>query len=152
MNLSPHFTLEEFCVSEWAARAGVSNIPDSEALLANLKRTAAALEVARYALGAPITVTSGYRSPEVNRAVGGVSTSAHQSGCAVDFICPGFGSPLAVAQKLMSVEALEFDQLIHEYGRWVHLGVPAPQQTARYQALSIFRPGRYLPGILDKEP
>lgn len=148
MNLSPHFTLAEMTTSQWAARAGISNDP-GPVEIDNLKRLAATMELVRYALGCPIIVTSGYRSPEVNRNVGGASTSMHLQGLACDFIAPGFGTPYQVARKLMGVDAIKFDQLIHEYGRWVHLGLAVTGKEPRLQALSIFN-ARYLPGILEK--
>lgn len=150
MNLSTHFTLEELITSQWAVRNGVDNTPGPQEL-ANLKRLAQALEVVRYTLGAPVVVTSGYRNQIVNRAVGGVSSSFHTLGLAADFICPGFGPPLAVAKKLMGVEALLFDQLIHEYGHWVHIGLAAEAQTPRLQVLTIFTPGKYLAGLLGEQ-
>jgi zinc D-Ala-D-Ala carboxypeptidase len=150
MQLSTHFTLAEFTASQWAARAGIENEP-GPVELENLKRLAMTMEMVRYALGAPILITSGYRCPEVNRHVGGSSTSMHVQGLAADFIAPGFGTPYQVAQKLLSVEAIKFDQLIHEYGRWVHLGLAVTGKEPRLQALSIFSPGRYLPGIVEKQ-
>jgi uncharacterized protein YcbK (DUF882 family) len=74
--LSTHFTLEELTSSQWAARNGVDNTP-GPAELANLKRLAQALEVVRYTLGSPVLVSSGYRSPTVNRMIGGASSSFH---------------------------------------------------------------------------
>lgn len=150
MNLTPHFTVEELTESQWATRNGVDNTPGPTEL-ANLKRVAQALEVVRYTLGAPVIVTSGYRNDIVNRALGGVSSSFHTLGLAADFICPGFGTPLAVAKKLMGVEALMFDQLIHEYGRWVHLGLAVEGKTPRLQALTIFTPGKYVAGLLSEQ-
>jgi zinc D-Ala-D-Ala carboxypeptidase len=149
MNLSPHFTLAEFSTSQWAARAGISNDP-GPVETDNLKRLAATMELVRYSLGCPIIITSGYRCPEVNRNVGGASSSMHLQGLACDFIAPHFGTPYQVARKLMGVEAIKFDQLIHEYGRWVHLGLAVTGKEPRLQALSIFTAGRYLPGILEK--
>jgi zinc D-Ala-D-Ala carboxypeptidase len=149
VNLSTHFTLAEMTTSQWAARAGVENNP-GPVELENLKRLAATMELVRYALGCPVIVTSGYRSPEVNRNVGGASTSMHVQGLAADFIAPGFGTPYQVCQKLMSVEAVRFDQLIHEFGRWCHLGLAVTGKEPRLQALSIFTAGRYLPGIVEK--
>lgn len=151
MNLSTHFSLAEFTASQWAARAGIENEP-GPVELENLKRLAMTMEAVRYALGAPIIITSGYRCPEVNRNVGGASTSMHLQGLACDFIAPGFGTPYQVARKLMGVDAIKFDQLIHEYGRWVHLGLAVTGKEPRLQALSIFNAGRYLPGILERNP
>lgn len=119
--LSPHFTLEELTFSQTAARKGIDNDPPPN-VEAILRMTAARMEAVRTVLGGKgISVSSGYRSPELNVAVGGSRTSAHTTGWAVDFTCPAFGSPLAVC-KAIAASDLEFDQLIHEYGRWVHVG------------------------------
>ena len=151
MNLSTHFSLEEFTASQWAARAGIENTP-GPVELDNLKRLAATMEAVRYALGCPIIITSGYRCAEVNRHVGGASSSMHVQGLAADFIAPGFGTPFQVCQKLLSVDSVRFDQLIHEYGRWTHLGLAVTGKEPRLQALSIFTAGRYLPGIVERNP
>lgn len=120
MNLSPHFTLAEFTVSDTAARKGIDNTPPDSVMPA-LRRTAQGLEAVRVRLGmAPITVTSGYRSLALNRAIGSKDTSQHTKGEAADFICPRFGSPSDVTYAL-SDSGIEFDQLILEFGRWVHI-------------------------------
>lgn len=135
--LSRYFTLEEMTISETAARRGIINRPSAKAL-ENLKRLTALLDQVRDQLGHPIIVTSGYRSPEVNAAVGGSKTSAHCQGLAVDFTCPGVGSPLEVARRIAAM-GLEFDQLIHEFGTWVHLGLR--DDAPRRQLLTIDRRG-----------
>ena len=135
--------------SQWAARAGITNDP-GPVELDNLKRLAAQMEIVRYALGCPIIVTSGYRCPEVNRHVGGSSTSMHVQGLACDFIAPGFGTPYQIARHLETVPSVRFDQLIHEFGRWVHLGLAVTSKEPRLQTLSIFTPGRYLSGIIER--
>lgn len=134
--LTPHFALSEFTVSETAARKGYDNAPP-QWVSANLKRTAEALEKVRSILGdKPVLITSGYRSPQLNKAVGGSKNSAHQHGLAVDFICPGFGDPRAVCKALEPHMAeLGIDQLIHEYDTWVHLGLSA--SAPRHMALTI---------------
>lgn len=143
MQLSPHFTLAEFTVSANAARLGLSNDPPPE-ILARLKTVAAQLERVRELLGGKaIRVTSAYRSPAVNRAANGAKTSAHLEGWAIDFTCPDFGSPLAVAERIQR-SALTFDQVIHEYGTWVHLSF---DPRRRGQALTIDGQGTR-PGLL----
>ena len=118
--LSEHFSLAELTVSENARRLGLSNIPPAD-ILARLKTTAKQMERVRELLGGrAIHVSSAYRAPAVNRAASGAKASAHMSGWAVDFICPDFGTPLAIAERIAR-SALTFDQLIHEYGRWVHI-------------------------------
>ena len=133
MNLSPHFTMAEFVVSDTAARRGIDNDPPAE-LLHALKRTAQGMEAVRVRLGgAPIIVTSGYRSPALNAAVGGQPSSQHTRGEAADFIAPRFGSPTEVAAALRD-SGVDYDQLILEFGRWVHISF---SQAPRHQALVI---------------
>lgn len=134
LSLSQHFTLEEFTFSEAAARLGLNNTPNA-GVIENLSRTAATMEGIRALLGgSPIDVHSGYRSPEVNRVVGGTATSAHCLGLACDFVCPAFGMPVEVARSVLS-SVIEYDQLILEYG-WVHVGLAQPGVSARRKALT----------------
>ena len=93
MTLTPHFALSEFTHSQTAARLGITNAATSPVIIANIRRTAAMLEKVRAILGKPILISSGYRCQELNAAVGGSQNSAHVDGLAVDFTCPGFGSP-----------------------------------------------------------
>ena len=91
MQLTEHFTLDEFTRSTTASRLKIDNrVPDE--LMANVKLTTIKLELVRKALGKPIIITSGYRCPALNARVGGVSTSAHTKGLAVDFHC-SYGAP-----------------------------------------------------------
>lgn len=140
MNLSPHFTLEELTFSETAVRHAYPNDPPDD-VLSNLRALAAALEMVRYRLGHPVLISSGYRSPQVNAAVGGSRSSSHMKGLAADFRCPNFGDPLKVAAEIATI-AFDFDQIIHEFGRWVHLGIPAPGLAGRKQLLTIDRAGK----------
>jgi zinc D-Ala-D-Ala carboxypeptidase len=134
MNISEHFTLEEMSFSETAARLGIDNTPGPVAL-GNLFLTAIVMERIRKLLGdKPITVHSGYRAPAVNKAVGGVSTSAHCFGLACDFVCPQFGTPLETALVILKSE-LAYDQLILEYG-WVHVGLAQGRLAPRRKALT----------------
>jgi zinc D-Ala-D-Ala carboxypeptidase len=140
--LTPHFTLEEFTDSQTAARKGIPNVPPmGSPERANLQRTAEVMETVRIILGNhPILVSSGYRSPAVNAAVGGSKSSAHMSGLAVDFSCPSFGTPLQICKRLEpAMRELGIDQLIHEYETWVHLGLTGG--APRHQALTIDNKG-----------
>jgi hypothetical protein len=135
MQLTDHFTLDELTASDVARTRHIDNTP-SAATVENLRRLAQTLEQARVLLGGkPMQITSGYRCPALNRAVGGVASSAHLAGLAADFVCPKFGAPLDVVRKL-AASNLAFDQLIHEGGRWVHIGLAADGVKPRRQVLT----------------
>jgi len=148
MQLSEHFTLEEMCVSQMAARRGLDNTPGPEEI-ENLKRTAAAMEQVRVVLGGKaIYVDSGYRSPLVNASVGGMSRSAHCRGLACDFVVPEFGAPADVALTILRSD-IEFDQLILEYG-WVHVGLAEDEVVCRREVLTKRSSmAAYEPGIVQ---
>lgn len=127
MKLSEHFTLAELTASQSAARLGLDNTPPV-AIVDALRKTAQLLEQVRALLGKPIIVSSGYRAPQVNRAVGGAANSAHMLGCAADFACPAFGSPLEVCREIAQSD-IAYDQLIHEFRAWVHIAwSPQPRR------------------------
>ena len=108
-DLTANFSLIEFTHSNTAKRRGIDNTPPP-AVLVRLRHTAKMMEVVRSILGAPVMVSSGYRSPDLNVAVGGSRTSDHVTGNAVDFVCPRFGSPFEVCQELARhKQALGYD-------------------------------------------
>ena len=124
--LSPHFALAEFTASQTAARLGIDNAPPPD-IVENLRRTAEMLEDVRYMLGGkPILISSGYRCAALNAAVPGSSaTSAHLTGKAADFVCPGAGSVRSICIRIAGTPGFAFDQCIREFdsngGGWVHL-------------------------------
>lgn len=137
--LTEHFTLGELCVTH-------TNLPNrpAGAMVARLTRTAEQMERVRTLLNDhPIHISSAYRSPAVNAAVGGSKTSAHVGGFAVDFICPMYGTPREIVHKLRDL--LVFDQLIWEHppGRnpWVHISFDprARQQVLEYDGNAYTR-------------
>lgn len=136
--LTKNFTLEEFTLSQTAARMGLDNTPTGQEL-DNCHSTARTLERVRALLGhKPVLISSGYRAPAVNQACGGSPTSAHMYGLAADFTCPGYGTPLAICQRLEpNLVELQIDQLIHEFDGWVHLAIAGPGEEARCECLTI---------------
>jgi len=123
MTLSTHFPLEEMTRSATAQRLGIANTPTRHHY-SRLITLAGALEIVRKACGnRPVLITSGYRNPAVNEAVGGVENSAHAQAYAADFHIP----PLKiydVAVTISQIPDFRFDQLILESDRGVvHLSV-----------------------------
>ena len=118
--LSKFFTLAELTTSQYATRKGISNIPTGQEML-NLVATAAKMDEVRKLLGKPIYVSSGFRNPVVNEAVGGSDTSSHLTGQAIDFTCPEFGTVEEVFDAIRK-SSLRYDQIINEYSQWCHLG------------------------------
>lgn len=118
-----HFTIEELSRSGTAMIKGIDNTPTEEAK-ANLKALVDnILDPLRDAYGKPIRVNSGYRSPALNKAVGGAATSDHLTGRAADIT----GTPNTRAENRRLFELckeldLPFRQLIDEKGfQWVHV-------------------------------
>lgn len=133
MNLSPHFTLAELTHSQTASRRGIDNRPTDTALDNMRKILCPGLEQIRELLGKPILISSGYRGPVLNSAVGGSKNSQHMYGLAADFTCPSYGPPLAVAQ-LIKKSGIEFDQLLYEFDSWVHVSF---SHNPRRQVLTV---------------
>lgn len=150
-HLSDHFTIAEATFSDTANRNKLDNTP-SNYTLQIMKQTAFCMERVRAALGnLPLHINSWYRSPEVNEAVGSKDSSQHIKGEAVDFVCPDFGTPVAIAKKLIELKDLiRFDQLIME-GTWIHISFPISTGKPRGQVLSLLRNGTYSQGITDKQ-
>lgn len=146
--LTLNFTLEELTRSEIALRRGLDNTPPPS-VIRRLERTAQGLELIRAHLGCRMYVSSGYRSADVNAAVGGSSTSQHLRGEAADWVAPAFGTVRAVCKKIIEV-GVDFDQLIYEGGAngWIHTSFV--DSNPRRQALTAHFEGghvRYTEGI-----
>ena len=133
MQLSPNFTLDEFTFSQTAGRDNIDNTPTPD-VLKRLTNTAQQMELVRVLLMQPINISSGYRSPALNKAVGGAAKSQHLSGEAVDFTAPKFGTPRQIVEKIKSSN-IQYDQIIHEFDRWVHISFS--EVANRKQALVI---------------
>lgn len=136
IRLTPNFTREELTHSETAVRLGIDNEP-SDSVKGNLVLLAQGLERVRKALGdVPIYVSSGFRSPELNKRIGGSLRSQHLLCLAADFSAPAFGTPYDICVRVAKYAPdIRFDQLIHE-GRWVHIGFPAIGTKPRTEILT----------------
>ena len=157
MKLTQHFSLAEFVRSATAQKLGIDNslnTPDKadQTIVRNLKALSEnILEPLREYTCQPIVISSGYRCPELNKAVGGSSTSAHMSGFAFDLV-PTNGQMRVFkrfCRNFLSDKA--FDQLISEkennsgMPRWMHVGYKHPDGIRqRRQYLSMID-GNYYP-------
>lgn len=131
--ISRNFALEEFLISQTAERLGIDMTPD-ENVRDHLKILVdSIMQPLRDEVG-PLLVSSGYRPPELNSRIGGSKTSAHMYGGACDFRSNLF-SPLDLCKKIVELD-LPYDQVIHEFGRWVHVGIPRIGAPARGQELT----------------
>ena len=141
MKLSPNFTLEELTVTNQRVRneANEEEIKHLKALAVNI------LQPLRDAIGKPIHINSAFRSESVNRLVGGSPTSQHRLGQASDIRVDGMTSK-QVAKKIIELK-LPYDQLIEEFGRWVH--VSYSYRNRRQQLTAVSDNGRtiYKQGI-----
>ena len=128
MRLSKNFTYEELTHSNVAERRGINNRPrtkeEEKRVIENLKALCMeVLQPLRDYLGKPVVISSGYRCPELNKAVGGVKNSQHMKGEAADIHVDSTEHLLKIMHFIM--DELDFDQLIWERNRagtqWVHV-------------------------------
>lgn len=153
MNLSANFTLKELTKSDTATRLGLDNTPDEETI-ENLKLLCEkVLQPVREHFGKPVTINSGYRSPESNAAVGGSKSSDHCKGQACDLEIEGVSNP-DLAQWIM--DNLEYTQLILEFytqgqpnSGWVHVSYdPNNLKKQELTATKIAGKTTYLNGLV----
>lgn len=140
MKITKNFTLEELLRSATASRLGIPNSPSTSVTHNLILLCNHILQPLRNAYGKPIIVNSGYRSPELNRAIGGAKNSQHMRGQAADIK----GTPSATsthAQEnrrlfdLIQKLNLPFDQLIDEKNySWIHVSF---SDNPRHQVLHL---------------
>lgn len=131
MRFTKHFSLEEMTKTS----TGIQNIPDEEQICRMRVLCEKVLQPLRDWYNKPIIVTSGFRSYKVNKKVGGVASSQHTFGEAVDIT----GGNKEVNKLLYDYikENLEFDQLINEYNySWIHVSFTT-RRPNRKQELTI---------------
>ncbi len=119
MNLSLHFTLEEFIISQTAIRKNIDNTPSKKEISALKLLCKKILEPLRIAIEKPINISSGYRCVKLNTAIGGAKTSQHIKGEAADIGVKAFTTEQLY--QYIKNSGLPFDQLIQEFDSWVHV-------------------------------
>lgn len=132
MNLTKNFDLDELTRSDYAERMGIDNTP-SEIVIANLKAVCEnVLEPLQEIVKKPISIHSGYRSSDVNKGIGGSATSQHVDGKAVDITVKGM-----TVDELFEIASkyVPYDQIIHEFGRWVHISYSNPLRRTKLWAV-----------------
>ena len=118
--ISEHFYMGEFIYSAKAVQAGLDNMPPADAQMAIRNLVRKLLEPLRVYTREPIVISSGYRSEEVNRLVGGVPNSQHRKGEAVDVYT--FGS-FRLLENLIN-SGLNFDQaILYRSRKFLHLSL-----------------------------
>jgi hypothetical protein len=136
MKLTEHFTLAEFVNSDTAKRKRIDNTPSANAIKNIQALCQEVLEPARIEYGRAMIISSGYRSEQLNKAVGGAKNSQHMTGCAADIVCSD-------PEKLFEIMRKgKFDQLLWEHKgktQWLHVsyspnGVNLQQAIDNYQA------------------
>ncbi len=133
MKVSPHFTVSELTRSDYALRHGIDNDPPPS-VRANLRRLCVEiLEPMREWAARPVVVSSGYRCPIVNDAIGSKITSAHIDGRAADLTVPGLPL-LEVFDQILRAD-WPVDQVILEYATWIHVAIARDGVKPRRQAL-----------------
>lgn len=149
MRLSKNFTLEEFLVSQTAVRHGIDMTPPPD-VLENLQRLVTdCLQPLRDEVGAGIFISSGFRPLELNTRIGGSKTSAHMRGDAADLKVTR-QLPFETSE-LIVVMGLPFDQVIHEFGVWVHWGMGDILRSEQLTAYKKDGKTRYVKGIIRIE-
>jgi len=141
MRLTSNFTLAELTVTN----TGIANTPTLGEMVHLRALAEKILQPLRDDLRRPVLVNSAFRSEHVNRAVGGTATSQHRLGQAADIRVEGMTSR-ALAQRIVEL-GLPFDQVIEEFGRWVH--VSYGPRNRRQVLTAVKRGGRtvYDPGL-----
>lgn len=136
---SKYFGLEEFLTSSVARQKSIQNIPSYQ-IVQNLKELAEFLDGAREAWGSGIRVSSGYRCPELNKAVGGVPNSVHTIGFAAD-LQPINGNFEGFKKFFVNyLKDKTFDELIIETSSktiWLHFQLYSPKGFQRKKVFSL---------------
>ena len=140
--ISKHISSKESVYSRTAQRLNIDNTPTQQHKLNMVKIAEEVFEPLRMYVGGPIKINSFYRSPKLNKAIGGSSKSQHCQGQAID-LDDTFGRATNAEMFEFIKEHLDFDQMIWEFGddnnpNWVHVSYVSPQEN-RNRCLKAYK-------------
>jgi len=140
--ISKHISSKESVYSRTAQRLNIDNTPTQQHKLNMVKIAEEVFEPLRAYVGGPIKINSFYRSPKLNKAIGGSSKSQHCQGQAID-LDDTFGRATNAEMFEFIKEHLDFDQMIWEFGNdnnpnWVHVSYVSPQKN-RNRCLKAYK-------------
>lgn len=133
IQLTPHFKLSELANTN-QAKYKQQNLDAGMKMMGKMYMLAGFAERVREIVGLPMTITSGYRCPALNKAIGGSSTSQHKLCEAIDFKCKGLSNE-SIACKIATSD-LKFQQLIIEHSGkavWTHISIGSKREVLRYK-------------------
>lgn len=155
MQLTEHFTLEEFTFSSTAKARGINNTVSSQRVIENLRNLCEqVLEPLRSYANQPITISSGYRCKALNKVVGGARNSQHMTGEAADIHIPLYDFKDSTGSRLTDIETArewmqwltdntDFDQLILETVNrkifWIHVSCKRNRSLNRHQVIRFMQ-------------
>jgi hypothetical protein len=155
MQLTEHFTLEEFTFSSTAKARGIYNTVSSQRVIENLRNLCEqVLEPLRSYANQPITISSGYRCKALNKVVGGARNSQHMTGEAADIHIPLYDFKDSTGSRLTDIETArewmqwltdntDFDQLILETVNrkifWIHVSCKRDRSLNRHQVIRFMQ-------------
>ena len=133
MKNGQYITVNEMLHSQTAEKLNIKNVPNDPIVIENLEHTIEQLDELRRLYGHPIIITSGYRCPELNKAVGGKANSQHVKGQAAD---------LKYDPELLQfiINNYHYDQLIEETSKrskWIHISFNKEKERMQYIKLSV---------------
>ena len=140
MSKFKYFTLAELLRSRKANELGIDNTPSFEVVEHLSELTEKILDPLRAAYGAPITVTSGYRCPALNKAVKGSATSAHLRGYAADLQAKDMAGFKKFVVRWLKSAGAHFDQCLLERSGddvWVHIGLYSSTGSQRGEIMNL---------------
>ena len=142
MSISKHISYKEGVYSRTATRLGIKNNPNAEQMENMITIAEEVFEPLRAYVGGPIKINSFFRSPELNKAIGGSGKSQHCHGQAID-LDDTFGRCTNAEMFEFIKKHLDFDQIIWEFGDednpdWVHVSYVSPDQN-RNRCLQAYK-------------